>query len=125
MPWNLTADRPIYIQLVEHIKFLIISGEYKAGDKLPSVRDLAAAASVNPNTMQRALTELERENLIVTNRTSGKFISEDETMIQEMKQSLAKDEIKKFLDNMERLGFQKEETMEIMSNVVNETVDNK
>lgn len=125
MPWNLTTDRPIYIQLVEHIKFLIISGEYKAGDKLPSVRDLAAAASVNPNTMQRALTELERENLIVTNRTSGKFISEDETMIQEMKQSLAKDEIKKFLDNMERLGFQKEETMGIMSNVVNETVDNK
>lgn len=119
MSWTLTTDRPIYIQLMEVLKCKIISGTYKPGDKLPSVRDLAAEASVNPNTMQKALTELERENLIFTNRTSGKFISEDETMIHKLKQDIAKDEIQKFFNNMSKLGFSQKETIEILQEISN------
>jgi len=119
MPWNLTNDRPIYVQLVEQIKFLIISGVYKPGDKLPSVRDFAAEAEVNPNTMQKALSELERENLIYTNRTSGKFITEDEAMILKMKKELAKNEIQKFLANMNKLGFSNKETIAILEDISN------
>lgn len=119
MPWNLSTDRPIYVQLMEQIKSLIISGVYKPGDKLPSVRDLATEASVNPNTMQKALTELERENLIYTNRTSGKFISEDEAMIQKLRKDLAKEEIERFLTNMTKLGFTKKETIAILEDISN------
>lgn len=104
---------------MEIIKYQIISGVYKPGDKLPSVRDFAAEASVNPNTMQKALTELERENLIYTNRTSGKFISEDEEMIQKMRKDIATKEIQKFLDNMIKLGFTKQETIAIIEDINN------
>lgn len=117
MPWNLSTDRPIYIQLMEHIQLLIISGYYKPGDKLPSVREFAAEASVNPNTMQKALSELERAKLIYTNRTSGKFITEDDSMIAVMKQSLAEEEVRKFLDGMKKLGFTKQETLDILNHI--------
>lgn len=120
MPWNLSNDRPIYLQLIEHIKLLIISGVYKPGDRLPSVRDFAAEASVNPNTMQKALSELEREQLIITNRTSGKFISEDEAMILKLKKDIAKAEIEKFLTNMSKLGFTKQETLTILEDISND-----
>ena len=74
MVWNLSADKPIYSQLVEIIQLQIISGRYKAGDRLPSVRELAAEASVNPNTMQKALAELERNCFIVPQRTSWRIL---------------------------------------------------
>lgn len=119
MTWNLRNDRPIYVQLMEIIKYQIISGVYKPGDKLPSVREFATEASVNPNTMQKALTELERENLIYTNRTSGKFISEDEAMIQKMRKDIATQEIEKFLENMAKLGFTKQETISIIEDITN------
>ena len=81
MAWNLDSDRPIYAQLLERIQLQIVSGIYAPGDKLPSVRDLAAEASVNPNTMQKAFAELERSGLIETKRTSGRFVTEDKNMI--------------------------------------------
>ncbi|MEG1457976.1 MAG: GntR family transcriptional regulator [Acetivibrio sp.] len=109
MPWNLKNDRPIYLQLMEHLNHRIISGDYPIGSKLPSVRDLAAEASVNPNTMQKALVELERSGLIFTNRTSGRFITEDEQMIEAMKLDLAKEQLRIFLVQLEKLGFSKEE----------------
>lgn len=77
MAWELDSDRPIFIQIVERIQMEIISGKYSPGDKLPSVRELAAVAAVNPNTMQKALTELERTGLVYSQRTSGRFITED------------------------------------------------
>ena len=80
MTWHFDNDRPIYTQLLEQILFLIVSGQYPPGSKLPSVRDLASEASVNPNTMQRALTELERSGLIYSQRTSGRFVTEDRAM---------------------------------------------
>ena len=89
MPWDLDNDRPIYLQLMERIQQDIIAGIYKPGDKLPSVRDLAVEAAVNPNTMQKALSELERSGLVYAQRTSGRFITEDEQMLKEMKKEQA------------------------------------
>ena len=88
MAWNLDSDRPIYAQLLERIQLQIVSGTYGPGDKLPSVRELAAEASVNPNTMQKAFAELERSGLIVTKRTSGRFVTEDKDMITQIRTQL-------------------------------------
>ena len=115
MQWNLTSDRPIFMQIIEIIQLEIISGKYRPGDKLPSVRDLASEAAVNPNTMQKALSELERSGLVYSQRTSGRFITEDVKMIEELKSSLAKEKIHEFLENMQKLGFQKEETIRLMT----------
>ena len=89
MPWNLDADRPIFLQILERIRMDIISGKYTPGEKLPSVRELAAQAAVNPNTMQRAFAELERTGLVYSKRTSGRFITEDQEMIDAIRADLA------------------------------------
>lgn len=115
MPWNLNSDRPIFIQIVEIIKLSIISGKYAPGDKLPSVRDLAQEAAVNPNTMQKALSELERTGLVYSQRTSGRFITEDVKMIEELKSALAKEKIEEFLESMQQLGYKNEETISLMT----------
>ena len=111
MAWNLNSDRPIFIQIVERIEMDIISGKYKPGDKLPSVRDLAAEAAVNPNTMHKAFTELERTGLVFSQRTTGRFITEDTSMIDELKSTLAKDKITELLSFMQQLGFQENEIL--------------
>ncbi len=115
MSWNLTSDRPIFIQIIEVIQLDIISGKYSPGDKLPSVRDLASEAAVNPNTMQKALAELERTGLVYSQRTSGRFITEDTKMIEELKSTLAREKIEEFLESMQKLGFQNEETITLMT----------
>lgn len=115
MPWNLNSDRPIFLQIVERIQMDIISGRYAPGDKLPSVRDLAAEAAVNPNTMQKAFQELERTGLVYSQRTSGRFITEDKAMIDKLKTSLADEKITEFLGLMQQLGFNNEEILALMS----------
>ena len=118
MPWNLDDDRPIYLQLMERIQHDIISGFYKQGDKIPSVRDLALDAAVNPNTMQKALSELERAGLVYSQRTSGRFITEDEQMIKKMKMDLASDHIRHFFEQMRHLGFTDSETLEMIEETI-------
>lgn len=118
MPWNLDSDRPIFVQIIEKIQMDIISGVYRPGDKLPSVRELAAEASVNPNTMQKALSELERTGLVYAQRTSGRFITEDTTLINELKAELAKDTVSQFLENMKNLGFQNNETLTLLTQMI-------
>ena len=86
MNWKFTGERPVYQQIVATIRAAILTGEYPPGMKVPSVRDLAAQAQVNPNTMQRALTELEREGLLVSGGTSGRRVTEEETVLEEMKE---------------------------------------
>ncbi len=120
MPWPLNSDRPIYAQLIEHIQTDIVSGKYQAGEKLPSVRELAADAGVNPNTMQKALSELERNNLVHSQRTSGRFITEDVTMIQDIKNQLAREQISEFFTHMKQLGFQEKETLQLITESVKE-----
>ena len=116
MIWNFDNDRPIYTQIIEHMKFFIISGELKPGSKLASVRDLASEAGVNPNTMQRALAELERTELVYSNRTSGRFITENEDIIKITKTEVAEKNIQLFLDNMKKIGYDKNETLSLLEN---------
>lgn len=120
MTWDFKADRPIYLQLVEQIELRIVSGVYSAGEKLPSVRDLAVDAAVNPNTMQRALSELERSGLVYSQRTSGRFITEDTKMIENIKNTLAKAQISMFFETMEQLGYSKKQTIYLMESLSEE-----
>ena len=114
MPWNLDDSRPIYLQLMERIQHDIISGVYQPGDKLPSVRDLALDAAVNPNTMQKALSELERGGLVYSHRTSGRFITDDSTLLKKIKTDLAQEYINSFLGQMRHLGLNDSETLEMI-----------
>lgn len=114
MPWNFNNDRPIYSQLLERIQMQIVSGYYQPGDKLPSVRDLASIANVNPNTMQKAFAELERMGFIQTQRTSGRTVTEDLSMIQQMQQELAQQAIHAFFSNMKELGYTKEQIISLI-----------
>lgn len=120
MAWTLYADRPIYTQLVEKIQRDIVSGIYKAGDKIPPVRELATEAAVNPNTMQKALAELERMGLLYTQRTSGRFVTEDEGMINKVKEEMASQQIQAFLENMKQLGYDVEQTISVIRDMKRE-----
>lgn len=120
MPWDLKSDRPIYTQLVEQIELMIFAGVYPLGSKLPSVRDMAQEAAVNPNTMQRALVKLEEDGLIITHRTSGRTITEDARMIEMAKSKLARQQISEFLEKMQLMGFEQKEILTIIDNMVKE-----
>lgn len=114
MGWTLDSDRPIFLQIVARIQMDIISGRYKAGDKLPTVRDLAGEAAVNPNTMQKAFAELERMGLVYSQRTSGRFITEDLSLIEGLKKDFAQAKIEEFLDNMRQIHFDDEEILSLI-----------
>lgn len=118
--WHLTSDRPVFIQIMEKLKLDIVTGNYLPGDKLPSVRDLAGEAAVNPNTMQRAFSELEREGLVYTQRTNGRFITEDTNLIDQLKQQMALNAISQFLKSMQQLGFSGEETLKLLMEALKE-----
>ena len=105
MDWDLSSDRPIYIQLMELFRRAVATGDCQPGQKVDAVRDLASAASVNPNTMQRALLQLEQEGLVYTKRTAGRFITEDRDKIEQLRKRLAEQAVIRFLDEMEHLGF--------------------
>ena len=113
MSWEFDPDRPIYSQLTERLNRLIVTEEYGPGSRLPSVRDLAGQARVNPNTMQRALANLEATGLIYTERTSGRFVTEDKDLISEVKRNMAREVIKRFYHDMWQLGVSPEEALHI------------
>lgn len=124
MEWNFKADLPIYSQLVSQIKLAIVSGIYLPGERLAPVRELAMEAGVNPNTMQRALQELEREGMVYSQRTSGRFVTEDTTVIDSAKKILAEGQIKSFLEAMTKLGYPKEEIISLLKASVEEEGNN-
>ena len=114
MKWQFNADAPIWSQLIAQIKVGIVTGAFPPGERLPSVRDLAAEAGVNPNTLQRALTELERDGLVYSQRTAGRFVTEDQSMIASAKRSLAESHIQTFLRAMAHLGYDREEILTLL-----------
>ena len=114
MAWNLQSDRPIYAQLVEQIQRMIVTGVFPAGSRLPSVRELAVEAAVNPNTMQRALARLEEDGLLYTQRTSGRYVTEETNRIMQAKEAMAGELIRQFVENMEKLGYTREQAMELI-----------
>ncbi|BCJ95311.1 GntR family transcriptional regulator [Anaerocolumna cellulosilytica] len=120
MQWELNSERPVYIQLIEQIQSRIITGVYLPGDKLPSVRDLAAEAGVNPNTMQKALTELERIELVYANRTSGRYITLDQELIKQLKKQSAKQHIQDFLEKMNQLGYEINEIISLIPDIASD-----
>ena len=105
MSWEFQDHLPIYAQLMDTLKRRIITGRYLPGEKLPSVRELAAEAGINPNTVQRAFSELEREGLIYTQRATGKYVTENADEIKSARQALAQTQVAEFLSNMQSLGY--------------------
>lgn len=114
MEFSFDNERPIYIQLVELIRIEIVSGKFKKGERIPSVRELALMMKVNPNTMQKALNELENQKLIYTERTNGKYVTEDEELIENVKKELAKEKVNNYLDSMNSIGISFEESLKYL-----------
>ena len=110
-------ERPIYIQLVEQLRLAIVSGRYAASSRLPSVRELATIAQVNPNTMQKALQELEEQQLIFTERTNGKFVTEDKKLIAKYKKQLATASAKNYLADTQKIGATFDEAINILQEI--------
>ena len=115
MIWKLTEDRPIWIQLVDQLTLRIVSGVYPSGEAVPSVRALAGEAGVNPNTMQRALAELESRGLVETRRTAGRTVTEDSSLIRSVRQNLAYARMDEFLASMRGLGYTDEQTRQLLA----------
>ena len=120
MNWKFRNDIPIYSQLVEQIKLGIVSGEFTPGERLQSVRDMSMEAGVNPNTMQRALQELERQGLVHSQRTAGRFVTEDRDSITVAKKALAKSHVENFIQSMKNIGFDNEEMIFLLSESLKE-----
>jgi GntR family transcriptional regulator len=112
MTWKLDPDRPIYLQIIDRIQTDIVTGVYPPGGQLPSVRALALEAGVNPNTLQKAMSELERSGLVESHRTSGRFVTTDEEKIRRLKESLVKQEIQTLLKKLKIYGLTKAELIE-------------
>ena len=120
MKWQIDNNRPVYIQLVEQLKVKIISGEIELDSKLDSVRSLAADAMVNPNTMQKALAELEREGFVYSKRTSGRFVTDNTELIENERKNLVKDNVKKTLDTLINLGYTNKEILSLVEEILRE-----
>ena len=114
MGWKIDDGRPIWTQLKEQMIKRIVSGTYPSGNKLPSVRDLAGEAGVNPNTMQRALSALDQDGLTITNRTSGRCVTEDVTKIEECRKDIAHKIVKQYIRDLEELGYNKEDAVALI-----------
>lgn len=114
MEWNIAPDRPVYLQLIEQMERAVAAGVYQPGERLPGVREMAAGAAVNPNTMQRALQELETRGLVNTQRTAGRSVTADEARIAQLREQLAQGQIGQFLENMARLGFRPPQALALL-----------
>lgn len=118
MSWNIDNNKPVYTQLIEQLKFKIISGDIKAGEKIDSVRSLAEEAQVNPNTMQKALVELERQGLVYSKRTSGRFVTDNDEKIKSIKREVANEEIQRLNNILKKLGYMEEEIIELVISIL-------
>ena len=123
MEWKFRSDLPIYSQLVDQIKLGIVSGSLLPGERLMSVRDMATEAGVNPNTMQRALQELERDGMVYSQRTAGRFVTENMQVTAREKKKLAVEQIRSFLGAMKKLGYQREEIFALLKEKEEENGD--
>ncbi|MFS1664306.1 GntR family transcriptional regulator [Streptococcus sp. zg-JUN1979] len=121
MTWTFDDKLPIYAQIAQHIKLKIVSQDIKSGEQLPTVRDYAQEAGVNPNTMQRAFSELERDGLVYSKRTSGRFVTEDKLLIAKLRKEVASQELDQFVTKMSQMGFSKEEIIPTLENYIKES----
>lgn len=114
MDYIFDNERPIYVQLVEKLRIEIVSGKLKNGERIPSVRELALTTKVNPNTMQKALSELENEGLIYTERTNGKFVTDNKELIEKIKRKLAEEKVNNYIKDMKNIGITYEQSIQYL-----------
>ncbi len=120
MRWEFHGDAPIHAQVTERIERMIVSGALGPGERLPSVRSFALEAGINPNTMQKALAELERSGLIYSQRTAGNFVTNDPQTIAAAREGLAAEETRQYLQTMSELGYSPEEAERLLHGQLNE-----
>lgn len=114
MSWSFRGDTPIYLQIAERLEREIVSGRMALGQPVKSVRELASEAAVNPNTVQRAMQELESRNLVTVQRGGGRFVTEDKDAISAAGKRLAEESVRTFIAAMKHLGLSQEETRTLM-----------
>ena len=115
MDWKFKPGLPIYTQIAEQMKLSIAKGLYQPGEKIPAVRELAMEAAMNPNTMQRALMEMEREGLFYTERTNGRFVTKEEETLDKMRIALGEEFIRELFTNLEKMGLNKEQIVKAVA----------
>lgn len=111
MAWKFTGDRAVYLQIAERIKKSVLSGVYPPGGQIPSVRQLALEAAVNPNTVQHAFTELENQGIIFSRGTQGRFVTEDTETIEACRMEMAQQYVRVFLKDIEQLGISEDQAI--------------
>ncbi|WAW14892.1 GntR family transcriptional regulator [Peptostreptococcus equinus] len=124
MQYNFDNNVPLYIQIIDIIKTKIISGHYEPGQQLEPVRTLAAEFEINPNTIQRALGELENQGLLHSQRTKGRFVTEDVTLIKKLRNKMVIEELEKTIKTLEKMGFKKMEIKEIFIELIDGGISN-
>lgn len=117
MAWSFSADKPVYIQIADRIQKAVLSGEYQAGEQIPTVRQLALEAAVNPNTVQHAFTELENAGIIIAKGTLGRFVTEDAQVVQAVRERVARQLAKAFVKEMGQLSIDQQQLMELIREV--------
>lgn len=120
MAWQFDDQRPLYLQICEKLTYAVVSGHYPAGARFPTVRDLAIEAAVNPNTMQKALAELERQGILVSQRTAGRCVTEDLALIERQRQALAIASTDIYLNHMKQLGYDRAEAEALLHRRIGE-----
>lgn len=118
MSWTFDNKKPIYLQIMEKIKLQIVSHTLEANQQLPTVRELASEAGVNPNTIQRALSDLEREGFVYSKRTTGRFVTEDKELIAQSRKQLSEEELEHFVSSMIHFGYEKEELPSVVGDYI-------
>ena len=114
MQWKIDSNRPVYVQIMEHIRSAVLSNEYPPGSRIPSVRELAALANVNPNTMQRAMAELEQQSLLVSTGTLGRFVTEDKAVVDALRQQAIREAVQDCVARFRELGLTMQEAAELL-----------
>jgi len=114
LAWKFTSDKPVYLQIADRLTKSVLSGEYKPGEQIPSVRQLALEAAVNPNTIQHAFTELENNGLVISKNTLGRFVTDDTSILENCRNDLAKRLVKEFMQNMNHLSITTEQAIKII-----------
>ncbi len=114
LAWKFTSDKPVFLQIADRLTKSVLSGEYKPGEQIPSVRQLALEAAVNPNTIQHAFSELENNGLIISKNTVGRFVTDDKAIIEVCRNELAKNIAKDFIKNMAQLSISTEQAIKII-----------
>ena len=118
IPWTFENNKPIYLQIMDKIKLQIISHKLEPNQQLPTVRELASEAGVNPNTIQRALSDLEREGFVYTKRTAGRFVTEDLDLILQSRKQLSEEQLQQFVTGMVEFGYEKEELPTVLRDYI-------